>query len=441
MPVLQPNIQKWIGGNLKGTATTLAIFLIQALCAFFFVSDILSSFFGFTTMPLSWELREYLEIAAAFGLILGLVLGGMALRRAVQQRNAAQARMQRASGAFMDLLAARLDEWGLTPAEKDVALAAINQGRVLQILEKPFDEAQVRRALRDALARFKERERDQALLEGRAAAMRETLGFLAHELNTPLATVLGYMDVLHTRLKPSPNPAQANELMGKVNQGNAHEAACTGDASTGTQTTGRVTRADNTLAVIEAAARRTQYALSLVATFVQSARDAYPGAKPASLNASELVRALLDDYPFEADERASVTCDLAGDFALPGQRDLLYLVLCTLTKNALMAMRGQPQANLHIALQSAINGSGAVPHTLIRLTDNGPGIAPEILAKLTREPVTTRAAQGGSGMGLLFCRRVVQSMGGLIEVSSAVGSGTSVTLLFKPDEHLERVDP
>ena len=125
MPVLQPNIQKWIGGNLKGTATTLAIFLIQALCAFFFVSDILSSFFGFTTMPLSWELREYLEIAAAFGLILGLVLGGMALRRAVQQRNAAQARMQRASGAFMDLLAARLDEWGLTPAEKDVALFAI----------------------------------------------------------------------------------------------------------------------------------------------------------------------------------------------------------------------------------------------------------------------------------------------------------------------------
>lgn len=113
------------GRDLKGTVTTLAIFLVQALCAFFFVSDILSSFFGFTTVPLSWEVREYLEIAAAFGLILGLVLGGLALRQAVVQRNAAQARMQRASGAFMDLLAVRLDEWGLTPAEKDVALFAI----------------------------------------------------------------------------------------------------------------------------------------------------------------------------------------------------------------------------------------------------------------------------------------------------------------------------
>ena len=110
---------------MKGATATLAIFVIQALCAFFFVADILSSFFGLTKVPLSWETREYLEIGAAFGLIIGLILGGMALRRAVIQRNAAQARMQRASGAFMDLLAARLDEWGLTPAEKDVALFAI----------------------------------------------------------------------------------------------------------------------------------------------------------------------------------------------------------------------------------------------------------------------------------------------------------------------------
>ncbi len=110
---------------MKGAVATLTIFLIQALCAFFFVSDILSSFFGFSSMPLSWETREYLEIAAAFGLILGLVLGGMALRRALLQRNAAQARLRRASGAFMDLLAERFETWGLTPAEKDVALFAI----------------------------------------------------------------------------------------------------------------------------------------------------------------------------------------------------------------------------------------------------------------------------------------------------------------------------
>lgn len=110
---------------MKSTFAILTIFLVQALCAFFFVSDILSSFFGFTSTPLSWKMREYLEIAAAFGLIIGLVLGGLALRRAMMQRNAAQARLRRASGAFADLLVERFEVWGLTPAEKDVALFAI----------------------------------------------------------------------------------------------------------------------------------------------------------------------------------------------------------------------------------------------------------------------------------------------------------------------------
>ena len=52
---------------MKRAAPFLAIFVVQALCAFFFVSDILSSFFGFQTAPISWEMRELLEIAAAFG--------------------------------------------------------------------------------------------------------------------------------------------------------------------------------------------------------------------------------------------------------------------------------------------------------------------------------------------------------------------------------------
>ena len=72
-----------------------------------------------------WELRELLEIWAAFGLVIGLVLGGFSLRRAFRERNLAEERLRRASGAFMTLLAERFDEWALTPAEKDVALFAI----------------------------------------------------------------------------------------------------------------------------------------------------------------------------------------------------------------------------------------------------------------------------------------------------------------------------
>lgn len=102
-----------------------ALFLAQALCAIIFVSDVFSSIFGFNSSALSWELRELLEIAAAFGLIVGAVLGGFAMRRVVLDRDKAQERLRRASGAFLDLLEERFNEWGLTPAERDVALFAI----------------------------------------------------------------------------------------------------------------------------------------------------------------------------------------------------------------------------------------------------------------------------------------------------------------------------
>jgi len=104
-------------------------------------------------------------------------------------------------------------------------------------------------------------------------------------------------------------------------------------------------------------------------------------------------------------------------------------VLCTLTKNALIALRGTANARLKVEV-----GREDTPaaRPWIRFIDNGPGIAPEILAKLTREPVTTRADSGGNGMGLMFCQRVMLSMGGSIDIRSTVGEGTAISLYFRP---------
>ncbi|WP_149588926.1 helix-turn-helix transcriptional regulator [Tabrizicola flagellatus] len=110
---------------MKRAAPYIAILLVQALCAFFFVSDILSSVVGIRSTPISWEMREALEIGAAFGLVLGVVVGGVMLRRALRDRHRAEEQLRRASGAFADLLRERFEEWRLTPSEKDVALFAI----------------------------------------------------------------------------------------------------------------------------------------------------------------------------------------------------------------------------------------------------------------------------------------------------------------------------
>ena len=294
-------------------------------------------------------------------------------------------------------------------AEKDLAIAAINHGRVFRILEKPFELQDVRQALREALQLHGQHAQTHAQAESGSTAMRETLGFLAHELNTPLATALGYLQALGERLRVPANDMPAGGVPLASQPG------------------------ADTLSLVVAAERRTRYAMSLLSTFVQSARQARPGMAPAPLRASSLVQALLNDYPFEGDERSWVSVDLTADFMLPGPRELLYLALCTLTQNALFALHGHPRPSLHITLEHVPAQAGEAARAGLRLTDNGPGIAPDLLARLTHEPVAPRTTHSSSGMGLLFCRRVVQSVDALIHISSEINCGTSVTLLFKSD--------
>ena len=111
----------------------LILLVVQALCALFFVADILLSVVGIYPVPLAWTTREMMEVGALFGLLLGLIFGGMLVWRAFGDLRRAEARLQRASGAFIDLLNARFDEWGLTAAERDVALFAIKGLTVLDI--------------------------------------------------------------------------------------------------------------------------------------------------------------------------------------------------------------------------------------------------------------------------------------------------------------------
>jgi len=169
-----------------------------------------------------------------------------------------------------------------------------------------------------------------------------------------------------------------------------------------------------------------------VSTFVQSARDARRGDVSASLRASDLVRAVQEEYPFEEGEAAWLSSDLAIDFMLPGRRDLLYLVLCTLVKNALLAMRSAPPAQplVRLVLERAAPAAGLPVQAVIRVSDNGPGIPADVLRRLAVEPVTTRAESGGNGMGVLFCQRVMTSLGGSIEIRSTLGQGATVLLYF-----------
>lgn len=110
---------------MTGRTAIFLILCVQALCAFFFVSNIVFSVFGIYAAPIAWETREILELGAALGLVLGMVLGAIALYRTMRDRTRAEEKLRRASGAFMDLLEERFADWGLTASERDVALFSI----------------------------------------------------------------------------------------------------------------------------------------------------------------------------------------------------------------------------------------------------------------------------------------------------------------------------
>ncbi|MEM9344438.1 MAG: LuxR C-terminal-related transcriptional regulator [Pseudomonadota bacterium] len=106
----------------------LPIFLVLALQAFagaFFISEILISVLNVPISPLSWYLHELVEIGVALGLIFGTIVSALAIRNARRRTERAETALRAASGAFMEVLEERFTDWGLTPAERDVALFAI----------------------------------------------------------------------------------------------------------------------------------------------------------------------------------------------------------------------------------------------------------------------------------------------------------------------------
>lgn len=105
------------------------------------------------------------------------------------------------------------------------------------------------------------------------------------------------------------------------------------------------------------------------------------------------------DLRIEVEERLELACD----------RQLLDEVLTNLIRNSLEAVPERPR--LAVTAQRA--GSG----TLFIVEDNGPGIPESLRATLFKPFATTKTE--GTGLGLAFCRKVVEEHGGTIEAKAS----------------------
>lgn len=94
-------------------------------------------------------------------------------------------------------------------------------------------------------------------------------------------------------------------------------------------------------------------------------------------------------------------------------------VLLNLFKNALEAM---PRGG-ELTVASRVSG----PHLELSVTDSGEGMSPEVAAHIFQPYYTTK--EKGSGLGLAVCQSIVKEQhGGLIDVESALGQGSTFTI-------------
>jgi DNA-binding CsgD family transcriptional regulator len=95
---------------------------VQAFFSVLFLYDLLQSLFRFRTEPLSWETHEALELAGVLGLVLGFVLGIIALRRLRREFSDVNSKLRVASQGFFDLVQDEFTSWQLSPSERDIAM-------------------------------------------------------------------------------------------------------------------------------------------------------------------------------------------------------------------------------------------------------------------------------------------------------------------------------
>ncbi len=141
------------------------------------------------------------------------------------------------------------------------------------------------------------------------------------------------------------------------------------------------------------------------------------------------LEAVVDFFHVLAEEHG-VSIDCAGQACVDADQLLFRRAVTNLLSNSL---RHTPSGGRILVAVEAKDGVGAV----VTVSDTGSGIVPEYLPRLCdRLSCADRLARGsqpqGTGLGLAIVKSITELHGGSLEVDSAVGRGTRVSLRFPP---------
>ena len=238
--------------------------------------------------------------------------------------------------------------------------------------------------LADARRQLEDRHAGEIRRAENLASLGKMAAGIAHEINNPIA---GMQNCVRTLLKGARDEGQRVQYLSMLQEG-----------------LGRIGR--------------------IVGQLLNFAREAKPLPTPTPL--APLLRRCLALLEHELASR-HIACSLNVDGGLPvllADPHQLEQVFLNVLMNAVEAM---PEGGT-ITVSAAVREREAGPFVEVQVADTGVGIPPEHLPRIFDPFFTTKEVGKGTGLGLSVSYGIVKTHGGFIDVASAVGAGTLVTV-------------
>jgi two-component system NtrC family sensor kinase len=315
-----------------------------------------------------------------------------AVGRALAQDTVCRSEITRASEQIFSVTTFPVDEGPNGASVVQVAKNVTEEIRSARQLRHVSDELGLANAQLQATVDRLKSTQAQLLQAEKLSAIGQLVAGVAHELNNPLTSVIGYAQLLESELRSGNHDRPAEEVALDL-QRIAEES-------------GRAAR--------------------IVRNLLAFARRQTTAREPQDV--TELIQRVLSlrSYEFRLN---GIDLETEFDEHLPSvmadgsqlQQALLNLVL-----NAERAMRGRPSRRLIVGAR--LDRRAAAVELFV--SDTGHGIDHGTLSRIFDPFFTTRDVGEGTGLGLSICYGIVRDHGGQITVSSKVQVGTTFSILL-----------
>ena len=226
-------------------------------------------------------------------------------------------------------------------------------------------------------------------LEMVAEQKQQLVDDLSHEMRTPLTSIHGYAEYL---------------LSASV---------------------GEEERIDALLCIMSESERLANLSQSLLD--ISYARGA--PIEKTKISLEEIFESIEKRFEIKAENEGTELSFDASDVEIEGDKTLVDLLFSNLTDNAIKACRDGEIKKVSVVAERTESG------VAVRVSDTGRGMTEEELRHITepfyRTDKVRSRADGGAGLGLALCLRIVEAHGGKMEFSSEISKGTTVCVKLK----------